>query len=436
MRDLLITVVVFASIPLIFRKPIVGALMWTWLSLMNPHRLAWNYAVNFPYAQVVAIAFLLSLLTSKEPKKLPWSPLLVVWAIFVVWTTVTTVFALHPEAALTGWLKMIKIQLMSFCILLVMTNENRLRVFTWVTVLSVGFFGFKGGLFAFRTGGEHIVWGPRGSEISGNNELALALVVLIPFMWFLQLHTQVKWQRWGLVMAMALCTLTIVTTYSRGAFIAVSFMALFLVLKSRHRLVLLGAVIVVGAISLTFVPDKWFDRMATIQHYEQDSSAMGRINAWIVAWRLAKDHPITGGGFRTFSKSVYQKYAPDPSKARDVHSIYFEVLGEHGFPGLFLFLLLGLMAYGSAGWTARRARGDPSLAFHGDLARMTQVSLVGFGVGGAFLGLAYFDLIYDVLIIHVTNRMLLERKLGERSGSVTTRPDALSAGGNVIVQPR
>ena len=50
--------------------------------------------------------------------------------------------------------------------------------------------------------------------------------------------------------------------------------------------------------ALSFLPDSWYDRMYTIDQYEQDESAQGRLNSWLFALRLASDHPLTGGGFR------------------------------------------------------------------------------------------------------------------------------------------
>ena len=87
------------------------------------------------------------------------------------------------------------------------------------------------------------------------------------------------------------------------------------------------------------VPQSWYERMSTIQTYQTDQSALGRINAWHTAFNVAKDR-VTGGGFEMWITPVFRQYAPDPFNVRDVHSIYFEVMGEHGFIGFGLFVLL------------------------------------------------------------------------------------------------
>jgi probable O-glycosylation ligase (exosortase A-associated) len=90
------------------------------------------------------------------------------------------------------------------------------------------------------------------------------------------------------------------------------------------------------------MPQEWYDRMNTINTYQEDQSAQGRINAWHTAFNVAKDR-ITGGGFEIWFPPTFRQYAPDPSNVRDVHSIYFEIMGEQGFVGFGLFMALGLM---------------------------------------------------------------------------------------------
>ncbi len=82
MRDVIITLMVFGMLPFILRYPWYGVLAWSWLSYMNPHRLAWGFAYNMPFAQIVAIVLLFSLLFSKEKKGLPANPLVIIWVLF------------------------------------------------------------------------------------------------------------------------------------------------------------------------------------------------------------------------------------------------------------------------------------------------------------------------------------------------------------------
>ncbi|MCB5290578.1 O-antigen ligase family protein, partial [Bifidobacterium longum subsp. infantis] len=133
----------------------------------------------------------------------------------------------------------------------------------------------------------------------------------------------------------------------------------------------------------SFMPQSWYDRMNTIETHEEDKSAQGRINAWWTSFNMANDR-IFGGGFECWKRQVFAMYAPDPTNVRDVHSVVFEVLGEHGYIGLGLFFALGLCTWLSAGWSARRARKMPDIAWVADMMRMVQVSLIAYATAGLF----------------------------------------------------
>lgn len=397
MRDILVTLIVFGLLPMVLMRPYVGLYLWSWLGYMNPHRLAWGFAYSMPFVQIAAIVTLLSMFLSKEPKRLPNSPLVAVWALFVLWMCIATAFAIDPGHSVTELNRTVKIQLMILVTFLLINDREKLHNLVWVVALSIGFFGIKGGLFTLATGGSFRVWGPPGSFIQGNNELALALIIVLPLFRYLQLTSQNKWVRRALVVVMLLCVASILASYSRGAFLAGAAIVFMFWLKSRYKLVTAMASIVVLSVFLSFLPDKWFERMSTIENYEEDASAMGRINAWQFAFNLALARPLTGGGFDTFTPELFWIYAPNPTAFHDSHSIYFEILAEQGFVGLGLFLALWFYTYRIAGRIARQCKGRDDMLWARDLAAMLQVSIVGYGVGGAFLGLAYFDLPYHIM---------------------------------------
>ena len=204
MRDLLVALLVFGAIPWIFARPYIGALVYAWLGLMNPHRLTWGFAYSFPFGMVTALATIAAMLISSEKKRLPWSSTLVVWMLFVLWMNVTTLFAILPDAALEEWDRTMKIQLMVLVTLLLMHGRHRINAFVWVIVVSLGFFGVKGGIFALITGGQYVVMGPMDSFITDNNTLALALIMILPLMRYLSLLASNKNVRLGLAGTMGL----------------------------------------------------------------------------------------------------------------------------------------------------------------------------------------------------------------------------------------
>jgi probable O-glycosylation ligase (exosortase A-associated) len=175
---------------------------------------------------------------------------------------------------------------------------------------------------------------------------------------------------------------------------------------------------VIGIVTVV-MPQQWYDRISTIKTYEQDQSAQGRINAWWMAWNVAKARP-TGGGFEMFQQQTFEVYAPDPTNVHDVHSVYFEVLGEHGFIGLGLWLLLAILTWRTGSWVIKQAKRDPDKKWAADLAAMGQVSMVGFATAGAFLGLSNFDLYYHLLMIIVLTKIILLKEQAQTASAMAT----------------
>ena len=410
MRDIALFAVIFGALPFALFHPWIGAMLWTWVSLMNPHRLAWGAAFNFPFAAIVAGTTLLGLLLTRDRRSLPMTSPVIVLMLFVVWMCITSLFAIYPHLIGEMFSRVMKIQLMVFVTLALIHTRKQLLIFLWIVALSIGFYGLKGGFFTLRGGGTNLVWGPAGSFIEGNNELALAIIIVIPLLFYLRNLLRNALLRWGIVLAMVLCALAALGSHSRGALLAIAAMCLQLWLRSRHKFVSGIALVAIGMTLVAFMPEGWDRRMETIETYQQDSSAMGRINAWMMAYHLAKDRPL-GGGFEVTTPELFARYAPVPTDIHAAHSIYFEVLGEHGFLGLALYLLFWFTTWRSASWVAKNAARSEQTRWAVDLAKMSQVSLFGYFVGGAFLSLAYFDLPYDIMIIIVVSRVLVAKAL-------------------------
>lgn len=410
MRDFLVLGIVLGALPFVLRHTWAGVLLWTWLSVMNPHRLAFGFAHDAPFAAVAAGATLLSLFLTRDKLSMPWDPPVKVLFAFVIWMCITTAFAFYPLISWDQLIRVLKIQLMTAIALAALRERKHIELFIWINVLSIGFYGFKGGIHTILTRGTSMVWGPPGGFIEGNNEIALALIITIPLMNYLRIVATRAWIRWGLLSAMGLSAVAAIGTQSRGGFLALFAMGCVLWIRSKHKFATGITVAMVGVTILTFMPSTWHQRMGTIATYEQDTSAMGRINAWGMAINLANDR-LTGGGFESYTPEIFAKYAPDPAALHVAHSIFFSALGEHGYVGLILFLLLWLLALRTAGKIRKeaQAREDTQWAFN--LAGMCQVSLVGYAVGGAFLSLAYFDLPYNILVmLVVTLRWLREER--------------------------
>jgi probable O-glycosylation ligase (exosortase A-associated) len=372
MRSILVALVVFGSLPVILIKPHVGVLVWSWIGYMNPHRLTWGFTYEFPFALVVGVATVAAWLFSREPKSLPWHPLVLLLAIFAAWVSFTTLFAIYPDHAQWKWDRTIKILLLNgFVTLGLITTRGRLDALIWVIVLSLGFFALKGAVFTLLTGGVYRLEGPPGSFIADNNQFGMALLMTLPLVRYLQLAARSRWVRLSLWVAIVGFLVAVLGTYSRGAVIGLAITAVALLVKSRRRVrlaLMAGAAL---AAAVQFMPEHWHDRVASIFAYEEDASAQARLDSWRYAVDVAREHPVVGGGFEIFRGNK----ASTPAGYRSAHSIYFEVLAEHGYVGVAIFVALGLGAYVSAGSVVRRAREHGELSWAADLAAMVQVSI-------------------------------------------------------------
>jgi hypothetical protein len=87
-------------------------------------------------------------------------------------------------------------------------------------------------------------------------------------------------------------------------------------------------------------------------------SGNGRSEFWHTAWQQGKAHPVLGNGAGTFDEYWFQHRRLEDSTIHDAHSLYLEMLGELGVPGL--LLLVSMLA--TPLWATRRARSAPLAA--------------------------------------------------------------------------
>lgn len=418
LRDVFLFLLTFCSLPFIIKRPYLGVLLAAWFGYMNPHRFTWGPAFYFKFVSVIAIVTIVGFFMSNDRAKLHDNSLVILLAVFLLWTTFTTVIALNPEGAQYEWKRFFNIQILNFLAIYLCYSRDKLILLIKVITLSLAFFSLKGGIFTLATGGEFRVQGPYGSFIGGNTEIGFVSVIILPLLFFLYTQEKNKKLKFAYLISLPLSVIGILGTHSRGAFLAFLVLCFFFWLKSTKKIFTLIILLSFLPLAFAVMPHKYFQRMETIETYDQDGSAMGRINAWWFAFNLAKDNPL-GGGFQVFTKPLFWKYAPEPENHHDAHSIYFEVLAEQGYPGLCIFLTIFFLAFRRCSQMIKKTRRDPSLKWAFDLSRMLQASFVAYAVGGAFLGLAFFDLPYHLVAMTILLKHCLEEEMIERANVVT-----------------
>lgn len=423
MRDALLVAFMAIAIPLMAWRPAWGALGWIWFGIMNPHRLAWGFAMTIPFAWLIGIATVIGAVFSKEPKRLKGGGATFVLLLFVAYLVFTTFFALVPDRAWPMLERAVKVQVGTLLTLVLLYRREHVLALMWVVALSIGFYAIKGGIFTIATLGQYRVWGPEDSFIADNNAFALATVISMPL--WAYLYTQYRHRRlvrMGIIAAFTLSAVSVLGSHSRGAVLAIVAMAAFLLMKSRQKL-LLGMLLAVGAIAaLTLMPKEWDERISTITDPRAEQSANSRLETWTMLWNMAVDRPFTGGGFEAYQRWIFQKYNPSYDATHAAHSIYFQVLGEHGFVALALFLLFWALVWRMCGQVVRAARGKPDLHWAFWLGQMTKVSIVAYLVGGAFQNLAYWDLPYYLFVAVAVTRWAIRSPALAQPGATVGAP--------------
>jgi putative inorganic carbon (HCO3(-)) transporter len=353
---------------------------------MQPHMLAWGFATSFPFALLIALVTTGAMLATHAARALPMYPPVFVLCGLAAWIALTLPAA--GTAALGPWSRFMQAMLMTAVCTMLTTSRRDIERLVVVLAVSLGVYGVVGGVGILHSArGLHLA-GPPGSDIVDSNAIALALVMTLPLLHQIQQGAGPRALRRILVLAMALCVLATIGSGSRGAMLAMGALAGYYWWRRARRPRLAAALLCTAPLLMLLVPGQ-----------EPDGQVQARLDAWRVATELALGH-LPGGGF-----------AQAPAQ-----SIYFQMLGEQGFPGLALYLATGILAWRSASAIVEASADRADLAWASSLATAAQASLAAFAVGGAFVSLAYFDVPYYLVGAIVVTRSLVDCELARIKG--------------------
>ena len=436
MRGVLFFLAFVSALPLIFVSPFNGVLIWYVFSLGNYHTLIWGGPfANLNYAYIIAILTCISWTFSiTDKKQLPLTPLVILTLLFMVWMTVSSYFALAPSSMVwSKWTETLKILFMCLVGYALTTTRERVNQLVWVVVLALGVWGVKGAIMSLLHGGG-MIHGPDQGKNADNNHFAVALIIILPLIFYQWQLATTQRLRLGLMAMGFLVALAVVFTYSRGALLGLCTMGLVFWVRSRAKLTTGVLILAIGLGVFTSAPTAWFDRMSLIGNYEEDGSATSRIDFWRASLKIAANSPFVGGGFNVtlwpnaVNPLLLGTDIPRYDRGRATHSSYFEVLSEHGWVGLGLFLMIGMYSWWNCSWLIRHSRRRPDLAWANLLGRMGQATIVGYSVAGAFQSLAYLDEYWCVLFMFDAARRLVARQIAPPAGAFAMRLRAVHPG--------
>ena len=393
--------------------PFNAMLFYLWIAYFRPDgwlHTNWVTSLNLSFV-VGTLTLLLSLVRFDDLRpRLNLGVLLLICAF--AHTLLSATYSIDPDRSWAWWVEFSKVLVIGLLITMLVNTERRMRLALLVIVLSLGF-------EAVKQGWAQLVLNPGAANqnphvvLGDNNGVALGMFMLAPLAGAL-VSTSTGLERRFHQFFMGGIIIRGLTTYSRGGLLAALVVALHATARSRHRLrMLLGIAMISGAL-LAVMPQSFWDRMGTItaSEDERDASAEGRLYFWGLALEMARDHPFTGVGFNAFPEAynLYDRSEGAYGYGRAVHSTWFGMLAENGYPGL--LLLLGLIVYSfvTAGRMIRETSADPEFHRVNAMARALQGSLVAFVVGGSFLNGQYSELLWHLFCLTIALDGVLRRE--------------------------
>jgi probable O-glycosylation ligase (exosortase A-associated) len=420
LRGILLLLFFIPSLPICFFRPFYGIILWIIVAFLNPQSYTWQAFDVFPWAAAVAVATILGMVMSSETK---WNRLVssqagalaALWAWFAITTLISinsSAFEHHSLDTLVKLKFVSKVLLMTFCMLPIVTTFERLRIVLLTIAGCFGFYILKSFPFLILTGGVYRLYGPERSMIADNNDFGLALNMTLPLYFYLAQTESKPWVKRLMAVLFILTIPAVFFTYSRGALVGLAALLGMMLLQSRRRLAIVPVLALGVVIGVYFAPEGWQERMNPNRPDAIDASARSRLNAWAYASALAADYPIAGGGFATFTPELFAKYAPTMvfgGGAYTAHSVYFQILAEHGYVGLGLYLFMILLCFKTIRRLRKQSRiHDPVIAQY---AHALQFSLIGFMACGVFLSQAYFDYFFTIVAcVAVLDHAAAERR--------------------------
>jgi probable O-glycosylation ligase (exosortase A-associated) len=415
MRDIVLLAILPLFIYAILKRPFIGLGLWIWTAMLDPNGWVYGAATSIRFNLLFAALTIGGYFVSKPKQRLQMGLIGNLIILFLIWTMLSTFFAKSlPEIAWTEWIKLVKIVALFLFILLIIDKKLHIDFFLWSLIFSVGFFAAVEGLKYIASGGGHHIEGLRGHILQDNNQLALAFAMLLPICFYtLGEYGKKSWiLKFGLLGLITLVTIAIIGTNSRGGLLALSAVGGYLFIKSKRKLLFIFLIICIGSILVGLIPEQWFARMDTISKADGDASFMGRVIAWKLSFILASQNPLFGGGFKALEylpvwsalSQDFNQYSffysgtapPDLYYGHAAHSIYFQVLGDHGVVGLIIFVAILILTFFKAGKIAKITRKANGPEWMINLATMLRLSIFTYAVGGAALSFAYFDMIYAI----------------------------------------
>lgn len=394
----------------------VGPLVYYMMVWLSPDSQMYS-GLSLRWTLIVAVASLLGYLSLGDRRKSSSNPMVFFLLLLTIWYLLSAFVNKLEGSDLTLATDFAKIALMCWVTASIITTRARIHALAWILVIAIGGVSLRTGVMTAVTGGGSVIVGPE--HLGHTNEYARFVIYTWPFMLYLARHSAHFYVRFGHAVLAAAAVLTLIGTNSRGALVAFAAMYFILWLYGKRKIlpiVLMGTFI---SIAYFVLPqqrlESFTSRTTSIENAETDPSFMARTESWAFGWSYALEHPFFGGGAGVFER--VHKVAS--------HSSYFEVLGESGFVGLGIYLILGVLAFMTIFRIRRLTRGITELIWAHDLAFFIMIALVGYFVGGITKNHGFNEYYYMLLGILMGLETSVKNYLVGQAQSVGLKDDSL-----------
>jgi probable O-glycosylation ligase (exosortase A-associated) len=428
MRDALIALVLLSLAAVAFWRPWLMTFAYLYADLVQPQRLSYFLIQSIPVNFILGAAAVVLFIFDKK-KNLRIGGIQVLMILFTIWFTLTSNWALIKDGQVWfKWDAAWKSVLFAGVFMpMVLSTRRRIEAVVCLLALCVGLVTMSGGLKTALGGGGYetlnlIVRVNRG--LYESSTISTVGMAVVPLLIYLYRHSplvgRTLWTRLIMLFLIACSVLVAIGVEARTGVVTGGMLALLLFLRAKRKALIVGGAVAAALVAIPFLPQTFVERASTITRPDEDTSTGARLEVWKWTWKFVQEHPF-GGGFRVFRLNnieitVAQRdaegniygYRTQQQRGRAFHSSYFEVLGEHGFPGLLLYL--SIIFFSLVGLFRLRncyRQGPPEKAWASELADALIMAVIIYSVGGLFVGLAFQTTLYIFLGLGIALRQLM-----------------------------
>ena len=441
MRDLAFVAFLAAFLALGLRRPFLFVLAYAYVDIVSPQHLSYYLLNSVPISMIVASLAIAGWLIGDDKRHFSVAPRQGLMLILLIYCGVSTIYADFPADAQYKWEWVWKAIFWAIFLPLTLRTKLRVESYLLVMVLAASSIIIVGGLKTVASGGGYgalnLMVDSNSGLYEGSTISTVAIAIVPIILWLARFGTifprdwRVRTFAGCLIFA---CLLIPVGTEARTGLVCIGVLALLMLRDVKRRIVYMGLIGLAGLAAIPMLPQSFTSRMETIQSYQADQSASTRLAIWAWTWGYVKEHPL-GGGFEAYrqNKLRVQTVATTDlgpvqvldsqlveDKGRAYHSSYFEMLGEQGFPGLILWLLIhavGLIRMEVLRRRYFREEGEDS--WISPLATAMQAAQIIYLVGSLFIGIAFQPFVWMLLSVQIGFDTVVSRR--SRKG-VKTRP--------------